>query len=144
MPKWILYIVILLLTGFIAYLVYGKELFDTETSTESNIEVSPATITKSKPATSTEAAAEESADEALIAISGRLARFEEAPDRSTGSLIIYALIDDGTEFITVDMRDVVKPGVSAPEDQLGLELGQAVTVRGFVVADGAFRVKEIE
>lgn len=143
MPKWMLYAVILLLAGFIAYLLYGKELFVSDPSTDSNIEVSPATITQSEPATST-VAVEESADEALIAISGRLARFEEAPDRSTGSLIIFALIDDGTEFITVDMRDVVKPGVSAPEDQLGLEIGQAVTVRGFVAADGAFRAKEIE
>ena len=143
MPKWILYIVILGLVGFIAYQTFDfKQFFAAKPDVESKIEVSPATVTKTEPVTAT--SSEDTAKpETLIAISGALVRFEEIPDRTTGKVTVYALIDDGTEFISIDMSRIVQPGVSAPQDQLGLTIGKQVTVHGELV-DGVFVAHEIE
>lgn len=144
MPKWTLYIIILALLGVILYLTTDIENFfkSEERAEETKIEVSEPVITRTEPAPSTTDAS--GADEKeLIAISGRLVRFEEGTDAKRGRLVVYALIDDGTEFIRVDMHEIVEPGVSAPEDQLGFKLGQTVTIHG-ELDDGVFVAREID
>lgn len=143
MPKWLLYIIILGLLGVVAYLtLHDKKYFEGRQPTETTIEVSEPTITRTEPApTSTDSSGSD--DSELLAISGRLVRFEEVPEPGTGELSIFALIDDGTEFIRVDMHEIVNPGVSSPEDQLGLKLGQSVTIHG-ELDDGVFVARDIE
>ncbi len=145
MPKWTLYIIIVALIGVILYLTTdvenffkGKEKADDDTK----IEVSEPTITRTSP-TATTSDDRVTSDTQLVAISGRLVRFEEAMDQKRGRMVVYALIDDGTEFIRVDMHEIVSPGVSAPEDQLGLKLGQNVTIHG-ELDDGTFVAREID
>ncbi len=144
MPKWILYIVIVLLLALLGYLLVEKgQHSDVQPNISSDIEFSPTEVTSTSATTTPAPSEEEGESETLLAISGTLVRFDEVPVRTTGELIIYALVNDGTEIITIDMQNVVSPGVSAPEDQLGLKLGQTVTVRGEIV-DGIFTAVEIE
>ena len=78
--------------------------------------------------------------ESQVAVTGSLNRFIER-DNSNGVLTVYALIDDGTEFIEIDMSQILKPGVLSPEDQLGLKLGQTVTITGIFKKDLFIAVK---
>lgn len=149
MPKWILYSVIVVLVIVVGYLIFNPlQYFSAAPLPSSNIELGAVEIIRDE---SDEMAAQtdELEDETVtpstssIAISGTLVRFEEVPERQTGEVVVYAFINDGTEMMSVDMRHVVQPGVSSPQDQLGLTIGSMVTVRGEVV-DGQFVAEAIE
>lgn len=146
MPKALLYFVIIMLLAVIAYLLAGSPVFwsssSEELATSSSITVGEPSVTETEPELLPVIEEVTSMPETTLAISGNLVRFLET-ENEAGVLTVYALIDDATEVMQVDMHRVVTPGVSAPQDQLGLTLGQHITVRGFL-EDGALVVTTIE
>jgi hypothetical protein len=146
MPKAVLYIIIAVLLALVVYLLAGSPNLFSSPDEEA---VSTSTITVGEPQIESIAPVPVIEDEPVqnqtvtsLALSGSLVRFIEA-ENDAGVLTVYALIDDSTEMIRVDMHQVVTPGVSSPQDQLGLTLGQRVTVRG-QLDNGVFVVTEIE
>lgn len=139
MSKWLLFIIIIVLSGIIVYLVSDRA--DEPAEKDSNITVSEPLVESTEEINNPAPARPEPAA-GQLAISGVLVRFEEQMD-SDGTLFIVAVIDDGTEFIAIDLRQVITPGVSSPEAQLGFGPGNVVTITGRL-DNGTFVASRIE
>ncbi len=131
MNKLVYQVVIALLLLLIGYLLYdGKtevpaEILDTieeeevvsETAVEPSVEIDEDVSVVT--------------DEDLILLEGVFLGFADGKDRYLGSFK-YALIDDGTEVVRVDLRSIVGYDVTDLEKELGIEVGELVEVKGYL------------
>ena len=138
MNSRVLLIVIAALLLVIAYLLYEKPAADPE----STIRVGEPVITDTEaPPQEPEAKEEIGVDESEtnedgVRLSGTLVDFADGKDEFLGSFK-YALIDDGTEIIRIDLRSIVGYDVTQLESDLGVTVGERVVIVGHL-EDGEF------
>jgi len=140
MNKQVLQIIIAVSLLVVGYLIYDGS----NSESGSTIKISDPVITDTKapePEATPQLEPEVEDDTPLtedegISFSGVLLDFVDGKDEFLGAFK-YALVDDGTEIIRVDLRSIVGYDVTELESDLGVTIGERVTVKGFL-EDGEF------
>ena len=146
MSKGALYFIIIFLVGVIFYLLFVPQQTveapvttpDTEADTEADLP-EPAAFDDTEPESS-----EEDTDirTGTIEFTGELVGFGDGKDQILGSYKT-ALINDGIEILSIDLRPVVGYDVTNLESDLGITIGEPVTVYGKMDGD-TFVITDIE
>lgn len=139
-----LHVIILILLAVIIYLLFmpQQEVVAPEVVPEVAEPIGEAADTVEVTSEPTEAAPNPASRVATIEFSGILIGFGDDKDQFLGSYKT-ALINDGIEVIPVDLRPLVGYDVTSLETDLGVRVGDTVTVYGNMDGD-AFVISDIE
>lgn len=143
MSKKQLYFVICVLAVIILYLLFAPQ--EEVMAPEGDIDTEAVDSTPSETDVSDTDSASTESDEAPLGeifIEGTLIGFADGKDQFLGAYK-YALVDDGSEVLRVDIRTIVGYQVLNLENELGVEIGHRIVLRGYL-EDGMFVATKVE
>lgn len=131
MSKRVLYIVIAVLALVILWLLFVPSSDEPTVKVEErDSSVIDADIANSEETSETTKNDDQLEDD-LVTLEGTYIGLADGKDEFLGSFK-YALVDDGTEVIRVDLRSIVGYDVTGLEEELQLSPGQSVSVKGYL------------
>lgn len=127
-----LLIVVLFLLPALVYLWVSLLFHQEQKSEEAEVVEETVTLPEEQVVTQPEATTTTTAQQEYeLIISGTLVGFDDGKEQLEGSFK-YALINDGTEILRVDLRNLIGYEVTALEEKLGVSVGESVTVFGYM------------